>query len=276
MLMRKTTLLALSAVAAATLTLSACSAPGSNPNAPTPPAVSTSDATLQPTLAAHNWTLVSATDAQNKRIDALFPKLPVPRPIVLGFADGRVSIQGGCNLRGGAFQINAAQQLVVGPMPSTMMACEPPLMQIDKTLAAVLAKPAAVSVAAGTPPKLALVSAAGETLVFTGQQTHEAMYGPATRMFMEVAPQKVACNNPVMPNAQCLLVRERKFDANGLPINPPGPWGTFHGTIDGFTHEAGLRNVLRVKRFTRKNVPADASSYVFVLDMVVETERVTG
>jgi hypothetical protein len=31
---------------------------------------------------------------------------------------------------------------------------------------------------------------------------------------------------------------------------------------------------LRVKRFTRKSAPADASSFVYVLDLVVESEIV--
>ena len=34
----------------------------------------------------------------------------------------------------------------------------------------------------------------------------------------------------------------------------------------------GVRNVLRVQRYTRKDVPADASKYAYVLDMVVESD----
>jgi hypothetical protein len=32
--------------------------------------------------------------------------------------------------------------------------------------------------------------------------------------------------------------------------------------------------VLRLKRYTRSPVPADASKYLYVLDMTVESERV--
>ena len=32
------------------------------------------------------------------------------------------------------------------------------------------------------------------------------------------------------------------------------------------------RNVLRLQRYTHKQVPADASKYAYVLDMVVESE----
>ena len=45
----------------------------------------------------------------------------------------------------------------------------------------------------------------------------------------------------------------------------------FYGDIEGYAHEAGIRNVLRVKRYTIKNPPADGSSLAYVLDMVVES-----
>lgn len=268
---RRTSLIALSAIAATLLSLSACTSPAPRPNAPPPPTLGESNG-MVPTLVAHQWKLVSATNAQNQRINALFPS--ASKPITLGFSDTRLSIQGGCNLRGGSFQINAAQQLVVGPMPATMMACEPALMQADQALAAALAQPAQIQADKGPPAKLTLVTAAKDTLVFAGNLTPEAMYGPGTLMFLEVAPQKVACNHPLIRDAQCMQVRERKFDAQGLPVNPPGAWQAFYSNIDGFTHTAGQRNVLRVKRFTRANTPADASSFVWVLDMVVESEQV--
>ena len=62
-----------------------------------------------------------------------------------------------------------------------------------------------------------------------------------------------------------------EFDAQGLPSGTPGPWQPLNGTIEGFTHEAGYSSVLRVKRFNRQPVPADASAYLMVLDLVVET-----
>jgi len=67
-------------------------------------------------------------------------------------------------------------------------------------------------------------------------------------------------------------VRERRFDAHGLRIEPPGEWRAFYDRIDGYTHTPGVRNLLRIDRYQRKQVPADASRYVYVLDMVVESE----
>ena len=55
---------------------------------------------------------------------------------------------------------------------------------------------------------------------------------------------------------------------------PPGAWRNFHGSIEGFSHTPGVRNVLRIDRYQRKQAPADASRYVYVLDLVVESETV--
>src|SRR2546427_3924036 len=41
----------------------------------------------------------------------------------------------------------------------------------------------------------------------------------------------------------------------------------FYGNIEGYTHEDGVRNVVRVKRYEVKNPPADAPSQAYVLDM---------
>lgn len=53
------------------------------------------------------------------------------------FADGQVSFSGGCNGHGGAATFDG-DQLTVGPMMSTMMACDQPLMDQDAAVAAFL------------------------------------------------------------------------------------------------------------------------------------------
>ena len=59
-----------------------------------------------------------------------------------------------------------------------------------------------------------------------------------------------------------------------LLVGTPGEWRALAGEIEGYTHRAGERNVLRVKRFERSHPPADASRFVYVLDLVVESEIV--
>ena len=169
-------LIALTTIAASTLVLSACSSPstGANVSTSAPASASASAGVSSAVLSGHHWALQSATNVQGQRIDAFFPS--PAKPMTLNFAEGRVNIAGGCNLRGGAYQINGGK-LVVGPMPSTMMACEPPLMAADKSMANALAQPAAITVQPGTPATLTLVTATNDKLVFTGTPTLASQHG---------------------------------------------------------------------------------------------------
>jgi uncharacterized lipoprotein NlpE involved in copper resistance len=230
-------------------------------------------ASLGQILEDHRWTLVSATDAQNRRNGALFPV--ADRPFVFGFSSAALNARGSCNSLRGSYRIDAAGQLNVGHMAATMMACEPTSMKADAALSALLAQPLRIDLAQGAQPQLRLVAASGETLVLAGQATPEALYGPATLVFLEVAAERVACNHPLIPDARCLQVRERVYDKQGLMVGTPGAWRPLYENIEGYQHTPGQRNVLRVKRFQRQAAPADASSTVYVLDLIVESEIVT-
>lgn len=227
---------------------------------------------VQRTLESHHWTLASATGSQGQRIDGL--PAGAGRPIVFSFAEGRLNIEGGCNRLFGGYRIDDADnRLVVGRLASTMMACEPAAMKVDATLSDLLAAPAKIELTPGTEPVLRLVTTASATLNFQGRMTPEARYGPPTRMFLEVAAQTVACTNPISGASACLQVRERRYDAQGLVVGTPGEWRPFYDPIEGYTHQPGVRNVLRLKRFDR-GASAAGSPFVFVLDLVVESEVV--
>ncbi len=240
--------------------------------AQTPPHRRGADAAVVRALQSNVWTLQSANEASGQPIDGLM----VPgHAFQMRFQAARVSIQGGCNTLNGSWRLSPQGQLMLSRLAATMMACEPALMQADSALSAVLAQHLDVHLQPGDSPTLRLVSPSRQTLVFSGQPTPESLYGKATRIFLEVAPQTVECVSGVM-RGQCLQVRERRFDEHGLRIEPPGEWRNFHGSIEGYTHTPGVRNVLRINRYTRpKPVPADASRYVYVLDMVVESELVS-
>ena len=62
------------------------------------------------------------------------------------------------------------------------------------------------------------------------------------------------------------------YDQQGLKTGTPGEWENFYQDIEGYTHENGIRNVVRVKRYKIANPPADASNLTYVLDMVVVSE----
>ena len=224
---------------------------------------------VQRTLESHRWTLKSATGSQGQRIDGL--PAGAGRPVVFSFAEGRLNLEGGCNRIFGGYQIDGNNRLVLGRMASTMMACEPAAMKVDTSLSELLAAPAKIELVDGAQPVLKLVTAGDSTLSFLGQMTPEARYGPPTRIFLEVAAQSVACTHPTSGASACLQVRERRFGAQGLVVGTPGEWQPFYDPIEGYTHQPGVRNVLRLKRFERV-ASAGGSPYVFVLDLVVEAE----
>lgn len=229
------------------------------------------DASLGHALRDHHWTLLTATDANGKPLDELL----VPgHPFVMRLDGERIDIQGGCNQLSGNWRLNPPIELTVGRLASTMKACEGPLMAADKAMSVLLAQPLQARVEPGEPPMLRLLSPGRQTLSFVGQRTPQSLYGAPTRIFLEVAPQRVACTPTPMPPTACLQVRERQFDDKGLRVGEPGPWQAFYGEIEGYTHQPGVSNVLRINRFRRPQPPADASAYVYVLDLVVESKIV--
>lgn len=221
-------------------------------------------------LGGYHWQLAQATDRSGQRIAALFVR--PDKPLQLDFGSDRISVRNSCNGMGGSYRI-ANGQLVVGPMMHTMMACADPMLnRLDSLVGERLSgRPAITVTHGGGAPRLQLRTAAGDTLDFAGVPTPETRYGgPGVTEFLEVAPQDVPCNHPLMPGAQCLDVREVHYDANGLRTGTPGPWRPLQG-VEGYTHQPGVRNVLRVKRYAVKHPPADAPSAAYVLDMVVES-----
>lgn len=260
------------------LALAACSSvPSSNAGAATSPPVpdmshANKDTTDAATLGQYHWQLKSATDSNGQRIDALFAQ--PDKPLQLDFNDGRLHITHTCNAMGGRYTLGNGQ-LKIDPMMHTMMACpDRGLMTMEAAVGQRLRNTLTLSLRTdGDAPQLQLVTASGDTLQFTGQPTAETRYGGKGQTeFLEVAAQTVPCNHPLIPDKSCLNVRERHYDASGLKTGTPGPWHPLNQDIEGYTHEAGVRNVLRVKRYTIENPPADAPASAYVLDMVVESE----
>lgn len=280
------------------LALAACSpsspsnkAPGSA--ATTAPATTVADTTNNPTtnnpemttksapepassmdvLSHYHWQLVTATDKSGQRIDALFAN--PDKPLQLDFQHGHIGVSHTCNHMRGSYKINDGT-MHIGPMTQTMMACtDDKLMALDKAVGQFLKGDltATLKQADTSTPRLTLVDAKGNTLVFAGHPTAQTRYGSkGTTVFMEVAAQTVPCDHPPGSSEQCLKVRERHFDANGLKVGQPGQWHPLEQPIQGYTHKDGMRNVLRLKRFKVKDAPAGASSTAYVLDMVVESE----
>lgn len=263
------------------IALAACTGSVTPPAPATPPAPEPAAAAAAPAepaapevadeLPRQHWRLQEATTADDTRIDALFARADAP--VQLDFADGRLAVSNACNRMGGSYAV-AGNTLTLGRMASTMMACaDPKLMALDGELGKRLQGALTLALAAGDTPTLTLANAAGDRLVFAGTPTAATLHGgPGERVFLEVAAQTKPCSHPLIADMQCLQTREITFDDNGLRVGTPGAFGNFYDAIEGYTHEPGVRNVLRVQRYTRKDVPADASKYAWVLDMVVESD----
>jgi len=230
-----------------------------------------SDATLRRALQSHDWTMQSATDAAGKPLETLL----VPgHKFVMRFVGARLAVDGGCNLLSGGWRLSAQNQLSIGRMATTQKACEPPLMAADAAMAALLAQPLQASVEPGETPTLRLESPEGSALTFTGRRTAKSLYGAPTRIFLEVAAQRVPCTPALQPPTTCLEVRERRFDDKGLPVGEPGPWQPSYAEIVGYPHQPGVSNGLRINRYKRPRPPADGSAYVYELDLVVQSKVV--
>jgi heat shock protein HslJ len=221
-------------------------------------------------LSRHHWTLADATAADGTRIDTLFAR--ADRPLQLDFADGRVSVSHACNRIGGSYAIEDGR-LSVARLASTLMACEDAaVMRLDGEISRRLE-------AGGTlrydgDGSLLYATATGDLLRFAAVPTPETKYGGSgEQVFLEVAAQRVPCHHPMMPDYRCLHVREIAYDDRGLKTSE-GDWQYLYQDIEGYVHEPGVRNVLRLKRFQVPDPPADGSSVAYVLDMVVESEVV--
>lgn len=203
---------------------------------------------------------------------------PSNMPVTLTFGDQILSIAGLCNVMNAGYRV-ADDDIRIGQVTSTMRMCpDESLMRYEQALGQRLPMATNWHITqmpdqAGRP-NLTIKFQDESQWVLTGVPTSAAKYGsPGEIMFLEVAPQTVACSDPLMPQRQCLNVRTVHYDAAGIKQGY-GPWQLFYGHIEGFQHQPGMRNIVRVKRYTLQQPPADASQYAWVLDLVVESETV--
>lgn len=223
------------------------------------------------TLSAYHWNLQTAVDRDGRRIDALFAR--PQRPLQLDFHDGRLGVANACNRIGGDYRIEGGR-LRPGQLMQTLMGCvDPALAGLDEAIRSRLQGAPHLRVDGGETPRLRLTTDGGDVLDFRGAPTAQTRYGSAGEtVFLEVAAQTQPCAHPLIPGKRCLQVRERRYDANGLAAGAPGEWQPLYQDIEGYTHEAGVRNVLRVTRYAIANPPADAPAQAYVLDAVIESE----
>jgi len=86
-----------------------------------------------------------------------------------GFEDGSISLSAGCNQMSGSVTLEG-DRLTVGPLASTMMGCEEPLMAQDEWLASLLAEPVVWLLDGDT---LVLTTDDGTVITFTDREVAE-------------------------------------------------------------------------------------------------------
>jgi heat shock protein HslJ len=260
---------------AALLTAAACSSIDLSSTKP-------EDSALNRTLQAFHWDLSQAQDSQGQPLAVLNTRLP-QGPLRLNFVAGasaaeqRLVIEKLCNTLSAGYSLQG-DQIKVSRAAQTAMACpDAALMQLENAVAAQIGQASRVQLAQDAQaPRLQLQFQDGSRWQLVGTPTAATQYGSAAEtLFLEVGPELKPCSHGVMRNAQCMQVREVKYSEAGLKTSV-GEWSNFYGMIEGFSHQPGLRQVLRVKRYTLANPPADASRFVYQLDLRVETEKVSG
>ncbi|QNP49371.1 META and DUF4377 domain-containing protein [Diaphorobacter aerolatus] len=274
------------ATAAAAAVLAACAAPQAPQPAPTtpPPQASLDPKPMEPNsnaaqlLPQYVWSLtqVAGSDGQ-MRHDWLIPGKAAP---VLNFQNGQVSVQNLCNLVNATYSTSLDKIEIKQPV-STMRACVDNLQMTQERRVVqqlqLAQKFQIVPAGNNLPIRMYLSFSDGLRWELYGQPTPATRYGSAAeRIFLEVGPEKVNCNHPLMRDAKCLRVRDLSYDNQGIK-RVTGDWRIMQGDIEGYKFEPGLRNVLRVNRYALTKGPAqaaDAPTHAYVLDMIVESERV--
>ena len=195
------------------------------------------------TLTAYHWQLDQTPVA-------------TAQPVQLTFADQRMSVTGLCNNLMAGYNVNGAA-MKIQQVAGTMRMCnDQALMKYEQEVGARLEKIKSWAIAGAGPegsqatPVLTLKFDDDSQWTLNGKPTDETKYGSAGEtVFLEIQPQLVACNHPLIPNKQCMQVRTVEYDGSGIK-RKLGEWQAFYGDIEGYRHEAGVRNILRVKRYT--------------------------
>lgn len=228
----------------------------------------------EPDLTAYHWQLERAVDARGAT-DVGWLR-PADQPVTLNFDERNVTVGGLCNILNAGY-VAEGSTMRIGQVAGTMRMCpDDAMMRYEQAIGVRLPQVTSwhithVAQQAGQP-RLTLRFVDDAQWVLTGNPTAQTRYGSqGDIMFLEIAPHAVPCSDPLIPQRQCLNVRTVHYDATGVKQDY-GAWQPFYGSIDGYVHEPGVRNIVRVKRYTRDNPPADLSRYAYVLDMVVESE----
>ncbi|MBF7688386.1 META domain-containing protein [Acinetobacter rathckeae] len=185
----------------------------------------------------------------------------------------RFNIATGCNQQGGTWQLKD-QALTTSPLHSTLMMCSPELMLQEKRSADLFSQAQLkiqMSHDQAHTPQLQLTDKNGKTYLFKGEIKPEAQYqSEGEIIFLAIAPEAKPCLTN--PNAECLQVKEIKYNDQGIQSDIDQNWKILPESIQGYTHDPKMKKVIRVKRFKSKEAPL---KYAYIYDMTVQQDILT-
>lgn len=239
------------------ITLGACS---QQPPKPT-------DTSAPAHLGDYHWTLLTLNERPASTVEARAQ---------VDVSGNRLQVSGLCNNMMGSAEF-AGDQLRIGQLASTLKACtDAELMTFEQSFGQWLTGVTHWSLLdAPTGPQLVLYQGNGDFIRLRGVMTAEKRFGstPDT-IFLEIQPKMVPCSHPLIPDYLCLQVRDIHYSEQGLKT-AVGDWYHFYDPIENYQHQGGTRVILRLKRYTLANPPADGSGYAYVHDLTVEQELVS-
>lgn len=235
------------------------------PAATAMPKLSAQDAPLRAALQTHHWQLQHAHDAHGTALRSLFVDgMP---PLQLDFTAQRLQVSQTCNALGAAYTVEAAHVQIGRVVSSKRLCAQSRRMAQERAASDLLSGRFAVALDSAAPlPTLRLTRTDGTRLEFAGQPTADARFGgPGQTVWLEVAGDTPPCLTE--PTRQCLQVREHLQATQAVLQDSADGWQPLDQPIEGFTHEPGIRTLLRV---TRSPASGERDAPVYVLEQLVE------
>lgn len=195
-------------------------------------------------------------------------------PITLNLdAEKKLSISSGCNHLMGVWQFDG-KQMNTSPLASTLMMCPPHLMAQEQSARQFFNQAhlnVSIDMRHPAQPTLILENMTGQKIKFQGTLKPEAQYKSTGEViFLEISPTKKACSTS-NGSKQCLQVKQIQYNDQGVQTRIDESWQVLPVEIQGYEHDSGLRQVIRVKRFNTKPQTA-TPEYAYIYDMTVEQE----
>ena len=248
------------AAAISLILLSGCSGhlPSSHPNF---------DTQQDDPLQAHHWTLAKILTNENKENNHWVTE----NKVEIDFNSVNIfHIKSLCNAINGHYRADI-KNINISHLSTTLVACQDEnISSFEEMLRHTLPLASQWKVEHSS---LELSFLNGDRWILQGKVKYPILYGPSTRIFLEIAPQTAKCHLASMRDAQCLQVRTIEYNISGIKTHK-GAWNSFTETIHGYTHQEGYRTIVRLDRYNlNKSNASDAQDYLYVHDMTVETGK---